>query len=230
MTAPDYAKTALYVALTVLAMCLGGAAIILAHAFAFSLGQVNATLHEINRPCAGNGAKVEACGTLADVAKTLGTIRGTAGQVEIAAVHENAQLGRLDAQEGQIYADIHATMLNTQELTASLTDTSEMASGDLRTLNSTIAAAQEPLARSGAAIAHVDATLGHLDALIEDPDITKLLQSSADTSAQVDGTATDVRLVADKVSNSFLHPPPKHWWNYAGKVWSIAWQGAMLAK
>ena len=47
------------------------------------------------------------CGTLADVNKTLGTVRGTFGQVEVAANHENRNLTTLDAQEAQLFADTH---------------------------------------------------------------------------------------------------------------------------
>ena len=43
------------------------------------------------------------CGTLADVNRTLHTIRGTFGQIEVAAKHENAQLTKLDSQEKTLF-------------------------------------------------------------------------------------------------------------------------------
>ena len=67
---------------------------------------LNATLVEVNRPCGGG----KPCGTLADVAKTLGTLRGTAGQIEIAANHEDERIGILDAQEDALFADAHGTL------------------------------------------------------------------------------------------------------------------------
>jgi hypothetical protein len=207
-------------------LTIGWTVLTVGHHVAYSLGGFDAVLVTVNRPC----GKDASCGTLADVAKTLNTIRGTAGQVEIAAAHENRQLGKIDAQEAQLYADVHATMLNLQEMTASLTETSLQATDDLKTVNMVIQGAQPVLAASAVAVGHADATLGHVDALVEDPAITKFLDASADTALQVDGTSTDVRKVADKISNDFLNPPPKHWWNYAGKVWQLAWQGAMLAK
>jgi hypothetical protein len=226
MTAPDIAKTAAYAALTIMAMVLSWTGLMLGRHLAYSLGKVDAALTTVNAPC-GNGGT---CGTLADVAKALNTIRGTAGQVEIAADHENRQLGKIDAQEAQLYSDVHGAMLNVQEMTASFTETSLQAADDLKTMNQVISGAQPVLDASALAIGHADATLKHVDALVEDPSITRFLDASADTSLQVDGTATDVRKVADKVSNDFLNPAPKHWWNYAGKVWQLAWQGAMLAK
>ena len=207
-------------------LAVGWTALTVGHYVSYSLGSVNATLQEINRPCGGKAP----CGTLADVAKTLNTIRGTAGQVEVAARHENAQLGKIDAQEAQLYADMHSTMLNVQGLAGSLTDASEQASATLHAMNSTVTALQPVETQSIALLNHADATLGHADAILQDPSVARMIDSAADTSLQVDATSTDVRKVADKISNQFLNPPPKHWWNYAGKIWGLAWQGAMLAK
>jgi hypothetical protein len=68
------------------------------------------TVDRINAPCAPGP-----CGTIADVGKTLNTVRGTFGQIEIAANHEDRNLTTLDAQENQLYADFHgtATRMNT---------------------------------------------------------------------------------------------------------------------
>ncbi len=71
-----------------------------------TVANLNATLMTINRPCGGG----KPCGTLADVAKTLGTLRGTAGQIEIAANHEDRRIGILDAQEDALFADTHRTL------------------------------------------------------------------------------------------------------------------------
>jgi hypothetical protein len=49
------------------------------------------------------------CGTVADVGKTLNTVRGTFGQIEIAANHEDRNLGTLDSQEATLFGDFHGT-------------------------------------------------------------------------------------------------------------------------
>jgi hypothetical protein len=49
------------------------------------------------------------CGTIADVGKTLNTVRGTFGQIEVAANHEDRNLTTLDAQELQLFTDFHGT-------------------------------------------------------------------------------------------------------------------------
>src|SRR5665213_2755808 len=66
-----------------------------------TLDRASAVLETVNRPC-GAG---KPCGTLADVAQTLGTVRMTFGQVLIAANHEDRNLATLDAQELQLFAD-----------------------------------------------------------------------------------------------------------------------------
>jgi hypothetical protein len=63
--------------------------------------------------------RTEPCGTLADVNRTLATVRGTFGQVEVAARHEDRNLTDYDAQERQLYADIHATTVDLNALVAS---------------------------------------------------------------------------------------------------------------
>lgn len=49
------------------------------------------------------------CGTIADVGKTLNTVRGTFGQIEFAANHEDRNLTTLDRQEAALFADFHGT-------------------------------------------------------------------------------------------------------------------------
>ena len=61
----------------------------------------NMTLESVYRPCGGS----KPCGTLADINKTLGTVRGTFGQIEVAANHEDKNLAMLDAQEITLFGD-----------------------------------------------------------------------------------------------------------------------------
>jgi hypothetical protein len=63
-------------------------------------GPAKAAFAIVNHPCVPGP-----CGTLADVAKTLNTARLTMGQVEVAANHEDRNLGTLDAQEAQLFSD-----------------------------------------------------------------------------------------------------------------------------
>lgn len=89
---------------------------------------VTQTLDNINRPCgvtlSHDGAEsshtpFKPCGTLADFNRTLATVRGLAGQIEIAARHEDRNLDMLDVQEKQLYTDVHTTTVNLNALVAS---------------------------------------------------------------------------------------------------------------
>jgi hypothetical protein len=68
-----------------------------------TLASIQDAMTIINRECGGG----HPCGTLVDIAKTLGTIRGMAGQIEVAANHEDRRLSVLDGQEAAIYRDTH---------------------------------------------------------------------------------------------------------------------------
>lgn len=78
-----------------------------------------ATLDSVNRPCATAATGSKPCGTLADVNRTLATVRGTFGQIEVAARHENRNLTTLDQQEAQLYEDTHAAVANFNALLTS---------------------------------------------------------------------------------------------------------------
>jgi hypothetical protein len=66
--------------------------------------QLGRTIDLVNAPCVPGP-----CGTVADVGKTLNTVRGTFGQIEVAANHENRNLTALDLQEATLFGDFHAT-------------------------------------------------------------------------------------------------------------------------
>lgn len=86
------------------------------------LRSASGTLAIVNRGCEtkdANGGTLP-CGTLAEVAKTLATYRGTAGQVEAALHHENQLLDRRDAQEVDLYQRSSAALGSAQQSLADL--------------------------------------------------------------------------------------------------------------
>jgi hypothetical protein len=72
------------------------------------------TVALINAPCVPGP-----CGTVADVGKTLNTIRLTSGQIEIAANHEDNNLANLDNQENQVFVDTDTALKNFNTLLVS---------------------------------------------------------------------------------------------------------------
>ncbi|MGA7887646.1 MAG: hypothetical protein WCA44_18075 [Acidobacteriaceae bacterium] len=152
--------------------------------------QVAAVAQTIDRPC-GAG---HACGTLADIGKTLNTIRLTAGQVEIAANHEDRRLAILDAQEAQMAADAHGLALK--------------AGTSLDALTATAQAAQPAEASLNAEIVELQKTTAAIDAVT--PALQQTMQSTAATMGHLDATTADVQ----QAVHSYLHPKwPKQLYN-----------------
>jgi hypothetical protein len=186
------------------------------------IAELQRTLETVNRPCPA-GSQVSPCGTLADINKALNTIRGTAGQIEVAARHENKNLTMLDEQERTLFADLHSTLQQAQATTAELQGTAQATTATLGTLNSTIQSAQAPI--------------GHLDAFITAPDLQAMVKNAnratgngADLLEHLASTSQTFDQVTKKAAASYLHPPPMHWYGYIPPTLNIAWHIAMLAK
>jgi hypothetical protein len=166
---------------------------------------INKTLDEINRPCGGHAS----CGTIADFNRTLASVRGAVGQVEVAAKHENAQLSTLDAQEKTLYSDLHATLNNVNEfaVTGRQTELALQGSIDLTTMNT-----QPILAEAHESLAELTVSLTSLNAVISNQDIPKTLAGLQKTTEATQGTMRNIQAttgdVKDAVHN-YLHPK---WW------------------
>lgn len=140
-------------------------------------GSVNQTFVTINRSC-GDG---HPCGTLADVAKTLNTIRGTAGQIEIAAHHEDARIGILDAQETTLFNHTDTAIQNFDV--------------DLQGIRPIEASLNDDALQ-------LKITTQSLNTLISDPSIPPMLASFRQSADNVSQTTGDVKIVVHK----WLHP------------------------
>ena len=68
---------------------------------------LNPTVDALTRPCPVADKPGKPCGTIADANRTLATVRGTLGVIEIAGHHYDKQLSTLDKQEATIFQDIH---------------------------------------------------------------------------------------------------------------------------
>jgi glutamate mutase epsilon subunit len=154
---------------------------------------INKTLDEINRPCGGHAS----CGTIADFNRTLATLRGTLGIVEIAAKHENAQLYALDAQERILYSDLHATLLAGQTTLGRSADL-------LATLNQTGKDTQPVIAEAHTSLAKLTESLENMNKLIADPAIPATIHS-AQTIAANTASATGHLDAASKDAQTWLH-------------------------
>jgi hypothetical protein len=156
---------------------------------------LNKTLESINRPC---GTK-QPCGTLADVSKTLGTIRGAAGQIEVAANHEDKRIAVIDLQEATIYRNTNASLLQLRE--------------DLRTANTTIAGLQPVFVGLGKDAAALQVTTESANALIANPQIPVILNNTAAATGNVSQAAGHLEAATADVQHAVhaaLHPTVVH--------------------
>lgn len=171
---------------------------------AASLAGVNSTLESINRGCGVKdaGGQIEPCGVLADVNKTLGTIRGTAGQVEIAANHEDRQLGAMDTQERTLFTDVHGELSDAQKATQALTGTEQAATASLQAANALLAE-QQP--RVDALTSDADVSLRRINLLLDDPAIAATGKHIDRMTDSGDAILADARTEADK----YTHPNKK---------------------
>lgn len=160
---------------------------------------LDATLLAIERPC-GNRAS---CGTLADVAKTLNTVRGATGEIEIAAKHEDARIGALDSQEAQIYADTHGALQNAN-------DSLKQLHSDLQTADKAIGAMQPVESNLNDEVAAMQTATANVTALVANKDLQETLKNSADASKSMAAIADDTR----QAVHNYLHPKwPRKVWN-----------------
>lgn len=173
-------------------------------AFDQTLGNVNNTvrlmdntLTIVNQTC-GDG---HPCGTLADVAKTLNTIRGTAGQVEIAAAHENKNLTTLDQQEATLFSDVHGT---------------------ITTANTLLAATNLGMQTE---FPNLEKTTTDFDSFIQSQDFTSTVHNANVITANLGQTTGDFQ----KKFHDVLYPPPcTNWKCHLKEDWGIIRGGLEL--
>ena|ERR1017187_275326 len=159
--------------------------------------KASGTLDSVNRLCGVKDAQgnLLPCGVLADVNKTLGTIRGATGQVEIAARHENAQLSTIDSQEAGLVRELHSTMQAGAR-------TADAATGTLKATTLAIQAGTDGLATEKPSL---DALIKAATATVANPDVPILIHHAAGITASGDQIAKDA---ADKV-HQYAHPNKK---------------------
>jgi len=153
---------------------------VLTDKFASVADQLVATLAAINAPCVPH----KACGTLADVNRTLATVRGTVGAVEVAARHEDKNLTALDAQELVLFNDVHNTM--------------QLAQGTISKVDTTLDTVA-PMLDASTAILH------HIDDRVSDQQIIQLVSHLNGMSTSGDKMLAE----GQQKEHELLHPDKK---------------------
>ncbi|MFP5276976.1 MAG: hypothetical protein ACLGPM_07665 [Acidobacteriota bacterium] len=196
--------------LVVLGVVSGAISLVAYYCILFEQAATN-TFQSINRPCDTD----KPCGTLADVNQTLATIRGTFGQVEIAANHENRQLTTLDAQERALFSNLQGTLSDARETLNGARDLTSAASGTLGGVNQTLGATRTALgaiADDGESLKtrlddpEIDDLLTALRGRVNDPKLDALLRNLGTTTAHVASISGTADQVFTKATKSYLHP------------------------
>ena len=142
------------------------------------------------------------CGTLADMNRTLATVRGTFGQIEAAANHENKNLTTLDSQELALFTDLHLTAQAAARTADSLSGTATALTGTATAATATITTAGTTIAAFQPVLAAFTQDGKDLDSRINDPHVTNLVAHLAGMSASGDKMLAD----AQWKTHQLLHP------------------------
>ena len=149
------------------------------------------TLNAINRPCPIPGKTGAPCGTLADLNRTLATVRGAVGTVETAGRHYDKQLSTLDKQEAILFKDIHGTATDARSAIADVRTT-------VNTANSALGHVAAVLDGTKTALASVQNDTDAIHTRLTDPRVDNLMDSFNSTGRNVAGmTASGAGILDD---------------------------------
>lgn len=209
-----HAEKILFLAMAVFVVCATFLLFPLYSKVSKLLDSATTTLNTLNRGCGGG----HPCGTLADIAKTLGTIRQTSGQVEIAAIHENKNLSVLDEQEKVLFLDTHHTFLAAQTTINSL---NQSAIG----LNTVLASVNTQVNNFGPLEANLSQGINtfniagqNLNKFLVSPDLYK----TENNLEVLSGNFADMSTDAKNKFHEFLYPPKcKGGWCWLKRTYTL---------
>ena len=148
------------------------------------------TLAAVNRPCTPGP-----CGTLAEINKSAVKLQDITVTLQRQVSQSAALVDAASESLRETSAGVNAELASLGRLTGNGAETAAQATEDLRTMNQTIAALQP-------VVAHADAAVEHLEALVADP-------ANRQIAAHVEGmTASGDKMLADaqQKEHELLHP------------------------
>lgn len=172
------------------------------------------TLDRVNAPC-----DPAPCGTLADLHRTLATVRGAAGQVEAA--------GRANSS---LSADLHNTQVELQKTLESLSKTADAGSQLAQDASEGIRAGKPTLDALPAEVRLLHSVLGHADALIADPANRQTIEAVSRATENMATVTDNAAKVTTHFEKEIDTPAKHHWWTPIKTIWGITWQALMLVK
>jgi hypothetical protein len=216
MTTPERFQIAHHIAAIVLFGTLAVCAVILTRKVQgkIDLDAVNTTTTKLNKPCKGSGDdKADNCGTIGLINQAF--IKGgdaivTTQQQEQTLIKQTTPiLTSLATIPGHVDGTMDALTGTAQTASRSLQDATDHLTPVLDAATSTTLDVGTATRRLLPIEDDADASVKHFDALVTSKDITRFLNSTAVTSEQVAGIATDLH----KATTDATKPQP--WWRKA---------------
>jgi hypothetical protein len=148
------------------------------------------------------------CGTLADMNRTLATVRGTFGQIEAAANHENKNLTTLDSQELALFTDLHLTAQAAARTADSLSGTATALTGTATAATATLSEGKRTIAAFQPVLAGLTEATGSINEFLKGQMLTKTLPEIAVNLDK--GIVTGDAIAADVyvAAHPLLNPDP----------------------
>lgn len=182
---------------------------------------IHSTFEVINRPRTG---------TLAGLNEDIFETKGLLDHSNEILNHEQRQLTTLDSQEAELFTDLHSFMNTSTDAVGNINTAANQLNTDLQTTNTTIQTANTAVGKLSDLSDQLKTTIVSLNGKINDPDIKKATVALAETSVQIQGTATDLRKVSDHFEKIIDSPKKKSTWQKIQAGWGVAWQILMLVK
>lgn len=218
-----HAEKILFLAMAVFIVCATFLLFPLSSKIGKLLDSATTTVNTLNRSC-GNG---HPCGTLADVAKTLATIRGAAGQVEIAAVHVNKSQSTLDEQEKVLFLDTHNTFLAAQNTFTSFDGSITNLNTVLNSVNTQVNGFGPIESQVSQGVSSMNLAAQSLNKFLISPDLYGTVKNADDATYHISLMTGD----AQKKFHEFMYPPKcKGGWCWLKRTYTITSDASHFAQ
>lgn len=172
--------------------------------------RLQVSLDTMNRDC-GTPGKIQPCGTLAEIDKTLTHVSDLSIQSQVA-VRDADLVAR---------GEMKLLPLWNESLTHTLANVDAMTATINRSAGQLTDATLPVISRANDVLASTDLAVKDVQTAVQNPDVSQTLHYISESSKSVaDGTAQADAILVDgrKVADRYVNPPPKKWYE---KVWNV---------
>ncbi len=174
------------------------------------MDSANDTMVKINKPQSG---------TIALLNTDLNTLKSEQIHIDMILRDEES----LNAQQAQLFQDIHNTTAGVNNLTSAGTKALNGVSEDTAALKVALNTTNEQLKTIAPLVNNLNNTVTTINTTVSNPAITQTLE-------HVNGVTNDAQKVSDHFEQIIDHPKKVGFWGHLKQGWQIAWQIGMLAR